>query len=65
MIYSREEFQGLLTYHIGTVDLKWSKIFGIMEKAKKKYPIEDYSIGQTSLEQVFLGFAKMQKSDDD
>jgi ATP-binding cassette, subfamily A (ABC1), member 3 len=57
----REEFQGLLTYHIPSIDLKWSQIFGIMELAKLSLDIEDYSIGQTSLEQVFLAFAKNQK----
>ena len=49
-----EEFQGLLTYSIVNATLKWSKMFGIMEKAKSRLNIEDYSIGQTSLEQVII-----------
>lgn len=32
-----------------------------MEEAKQTLPIEDYSIGQTSLEQVFLGLTKQQR----
>ncbi|PSN43689.1 hypothetical protein C0J52_19461 [Blattella germanica] len=49
-----EEYQGLLTYSISNPTIKWSKMFGIMEKAKQQLNIEDYSLGQTSLEQVRL-----------
>lgn len=51
----------MLTYHIPQTKLKWSKMFGLMEIAKSTYNIEDYSLGQTSLEQVFLFFTKYQK----
>lgn len=33
------------------------KVFGILEKAKEDYNLEDYSISQITLEQVFLTFA--------
>ncbi|KAJ4444283.1 hypothetical protein ANN_06075, partial [Periplaneta americana] len=46
-----EEYQGLLTYCISNPTITWSKMFGIMEKAKRELNIEDYSLGQTSLEQ--------------
>jgi ATP-binding cassette, subfamily A (ABC1), member 3 len=36
-----------------------------MEQAKTELSIEDYSIGQTSLEQVFLAFAKYQRPEDE
>ncbi|CAM1313391.1 ABCA3 (predicted) [Pycnogonum litorale] len=39
----------------------WAKIFGTMETAKEKYCIEDYTVSQTSLEQVFLQFAALQR----
>lgn len=58
-----EEFQGLLTYSIVNSTLTWSKMFGIMEKGKNRLNIEDYSVGQTSLEQVFLTFTKKQRED--
>lgn len=47
------------------VDLKWFELFGILEEAKadSSLNIEDYSIGQTSLEQVFLSFTKYQRED--
>lgn len=61
---SREEYQGLLTYYVpATTTLKWSTIFGVMEKGKKTLQIEDYSISQTSLEQVFLSFTKFQREE--
>lgn len=38
-------------------------MFGIMEGAKTILHIEDYSLSQTSLEQVFLSFTKYQRED--
>ncbi len=53
--------QGLCQYQINDANLSWAKVFGIMERAKTQYGIEDYSVSQTSLEQVFIGFARRQK----
>jgi len=56
--------QGLVHYHLPeSNDLTWAKLFGIMEKAKQQFSIEDYSVGQTTLEQVFLNFAQSQISE--
>lgn len=33
------------------------KVFGILEDAKDRFDLEDYSISQITLEQVFLTFA--------
>lgn len=33
-------------------------MFGIMEDARNQLELDDYSLGQTSLEQVFLHFTK-------
>jgi ATP-binding cassette subfamily A (ABC1) protein 3 len=54
-----EEYQGLLTYCIANPTLAWSTMFGMMERAKRQLNIEDYSLGQTSLEQVssFMKFS--------
>ncbi|XP_055599073.1 phospholipid-transporting ATPase ABCA3-like isoform X2 [Uranotaenia lowii] len=60
----KEEHQDSLTYHITHSKLKWSTMFGLMEKAKKTLGIEDYALGQTSLEQVFLFFTKYQRVSD-
>ncbi|XP_035897988.1 ATP-binding cassette sub-family A member 3-like [Anopheles stephensi] len=59
----KEEYQDLLTYYIRSNSMKWSQIFGVMERAKQQLNIEDYSIGQTSLEQVFLAFTKYQREE--
>lgn len=60
----REEYQGLLTYYVPpNNNLKWSSMFGLMEIAKRTLHIEDYSISQTSLEQVFLSFTKFQREE--
>ncbi|XP_037025654.1 ATP-binding cassette sub-family A member 3-like isoform X1 [Bradysia coprophila] len=56
----QEEYSGLLTYFIPNSNAKWSAMFGLMEEAKLKFNIEDYSLSQTTLEQVFLSFAKLQ-----
>lgn len=54
----------MLTYYVPPTDtLKWSSMFGLMETAKKTLHIEDYSISQTSLEQVFLSFAQFQREE--
>ncbi|KAK4876909.1 hypothetical protein RN001_009415 [Aquatica leii] len=57
----REKHQEMLTYYIIQDDnLKWSTLFGVMQKAKLNQNIEDYSVGQSTLEQVFLSFTKYQ-----
>lgn len=55
----REKHQELLNYYITDQSVPWSKMFGILEEAKQRdLNIEDYSLGQCSLEQVFLTFTK-------
>ncbi|XP_055602218.1 phospholipid-transporting ATPase ABCA1-like [Uranotaenia lowii] len=55
----KENLQQALSYHIPRTDLTWSTVFGIMESAKEQLGIEEYSLGQTTLEQVFLYFTKL------
>lgn len=55
-----EEYLGLLSYHVPMTSVQWSRLFGIMERAKSQLRIEDYSINQTSLEQVVLSFVRGQ-----
>lgn len=56
----KEEYQGLLSYSVAMANFKWSHLFGVMENAKIDYQIEDYSINQTSLEQVVLSLVRNQ-----
>uniref|UniRef100_A0A8C5L861 ATP-binding cassette, sub-family A member 3 n=1 Tax=Jaculus jaculus TaxID=51337 RepID=A0A8C5L861_JACJA len=55
-----DEHQDMVHYHLPGHDLSWAKVFGILEKAKEKYGVDDYSVSQISLEQVFLSFAHLQ-----
>lgn len=58
----REKHEELLTYYIMDKSVPWSRMFGILEDGKRRdLPIEDYSLGQSSLEQVFLTFTKHQQ----
>ena len=57
----KDHHENLLNYQVKTRSFKWSEIFRMMEKAKETYQIEDYSVGQTTLEQLFIGFARQQK----
>lgn len=43
--------------------MPWSRMFGIMEQSKRELHVEDYSISQTTLEQIFLQFTKYQKEE--
>merc|ERR1719326_1300705 len=56
----KENYPGYLMFSLGT-DYKWSYIFEIMETNKISLKLRDYSVSQTSLEQVFLNFAKEQR----
>lgn len=38
------------------------KVFGILEEAKEQFNLEDYSVSQITLEQVFLTFANLENS---
>ena len=49
----QEQF-GLLNFTIGKQNNLLSRMFGTIERNKMKLGIEDYSISQTSLEQLFL-----------
>lgn len=46
--------------------MSWAVIFGAMESFKEQYKdlIEDYTVSKTTLEEVFLTFAKLQHSGD-
>ncbi|XP_051845492.1 phospholipid-transporting ATPase ABCA3-like [Antechinus flavipes] len=58
----KDEHQGMVNYHLPKENLKWSKVFGILEEVKTQYKLDDYSISQVSLEQIFLSFAHLQNA---
>lgn len=57
----KDHHQGLLSYQVYNPGLKWSYIFRTIEGSKDRLQIEDYSVSQTTLEQLFLSFARMQR----
>ncbi|XP_055535486.1 phospholipid-transporting ATPase ABCA3-like [Wyeomyia smithii] len=57
----KEGYQDSLSFHIPQSALRWSTMFGLMQSAREQLEIEDYALGQTSLEQVFLYFTKYQR----
>ncbi|XP_008193592.2 phospholipid-transporting ATPase ABCA1 isoform X1 [Tribolium castaneum] len=57
----KERYQELVTYHLVNEKMSLSQMFGLIEGSRRQLSIEDYSLGQCSLEQVFLSFAKEQK----
>ncbi|XP_050097899.1 phospholipid-transporting ATPase ABCA3-like [Anopheles aquasalis] len=64
----KEEYQNYLTYHIAAATdsgRRWSDMFGLMERAQEQLQLEDYSLGQTSLEQVFLTLTADQRASDE
>lgn len=55
--------QEFIHIHVRDVSMPWSSMFNVMESIRDEYKIvEDYSISETTLEQVFISFAKQQKS---
>ncbi|XP_034561698.1 retinal-specific phospholipid-transporting ATPase ABCA4a [Notolabrus celidotus] len=59
----REKHYNTLQYKISSSSL--AKIFQMVLANKDKLKIEDYSVSQTTLDQVFVNFAKQQSREDD
>ncbi|KAG7277132.1 hypothetical protein CRUP_022595 [Coryphaenoides rupestris] len=59
----REKHYNTLQYEIATSSL--ARIFQLVAGNKERLSIEDYSVSQTTLDQVFVNFAKQQSGDDD
>ncbi|KAH1183577.1 phospholipid-transporting ATPase ABCA3 [Mauremys mutica] len=56
----KHEHQGMVHYHLTNKNLSWAQVFGALERAKEKFHVEDYSVSQISLEQVFMSFTRFQ-----
>lgn len=55
-----DDHQGYVHFQIPKSDVSLAQVFGVMEQARKDYNVDDYSVHQTTLEQVFLTFTRMQ-----
>lgn len=56
----KDVHQGLLHFHITDPSVKLGRLFGIVESIRERFAVEDYSVSQTTLEQVFINFAQTQ-----
>ncbi|XP_073347052.1 retinal-specific phospholipid-transporting ATPase ABCA4-like isoform X2 [Pagrus major] len=59
----REKHYNTLQYEIASSSL--ARIFQLVVANKERLSIEDYSVSQTTLDQVFVNFAKLQTGEDD
>lgn len=63
----KAQHNNLLHYSIQSNEnreVQCSQIFGAIEREKNSLHIEDYSVCQTNLEQIFLSFARRQRNED-
>lgn len=62
----KEAHHGYIRYHMPRAGLPpLSQIFAAVEKERNNLSLEDYSISQTSLDEIFCNFAKLQNTDRD
>ncbi|CAG5118693.1 unnamed protein product, partial [Candidula unifasciata] len=55
-----DDHEGYIHFQVPDAKVKVADIFSVMEGVKKEFKLEDYSVHQTTLEQVFLAFTKKQ-----
>eukprot|EP00058_Branchiostoma_floridae_P014632 XP_002600120.1 hypothetical protein BRAFLDRAFT_118238 [Branchiostoma floridae] len=56
----KERHHNMVQYELKSADLSLSFIFSKMEEVQETLRIEDYSVSQTTLDNVFVNFAKKQ-----
>lgn len=57
----KENHMNTLHFHITDTNIRWSEMFEKMEYLKKSFDLEDVVVSDTTLEQIFLTFAKSQR----
>nr|XP_056723638.1 phospholipid-transporting ATPase ABCA7 [Euleptes europaea] len=63
-IILKEKHHCTLQYQLPSRGCSLAKIFGVLSAHQGTYHIEDYSVSQTTLDQVFVHFAKDQSDED-
>ncbi|XP_067683603.1 phospholipid-transporting ATPase ABCA3-like [Haliotis asinina] len=56
-----DDHQGYAHFQIPDASVRLAQVFSLMEDTKAQFGVEDYSVHQTTLEQVFLTFTRAQK----
>lgn len=52
-----------MMYLVKPVGTSWTKMYGVMNELKNKYDcIDDFTVSSSTLEQLFLQFAKTAKN---
>lgn len=59
----KDYHQCLLHYHIMDTNETWANVFTQMNKLCQKFEFEDYFVSDTTLEQIFIMFARHQQND--
>ena len=59
----QEEHLSTLVYQLPPTGLKLSEVFRILEGGREHLDISDYSLSQTTLDDVFIHFASLQSED--
>ncbi|XP_042560484.1 phospholipid-transporting ATPase ABCA1a isoform X2 [Clupea harengus] len=60
----KERHRNMLQYQLPSSLTSLARIFSLLSNHKKQLRIEDYSVSQTTLDQVFVNFAKDQSDED-
>ncbi|XP_067415194.1 phospholipid-transporting ATPase ABCA7 [Emydura macquarii macquarii] len=60
----KEKHHCMLQYQLPSRSCSLAKIFSVLSAHRDAYRIEDYSVSQTTLDQVFVHFAKDQSEDE-
>ncbi|XP_050394470.1 ATP-binding cassette sub-family A member 2 [Patella vulgata] len=56
----KEQHYNLLQYELKTANVSLSYLFSILEEAEQDLAVEDYSVSQNTLDNVFINFVKQQ-----
>lgn len=61
----KDYHQSLLLYQVTDQREKWSVIFAVMSSLNEQFDFEDYYVSDTTLENVFIMFARHQVKEED
>ena len=53
-----DDYHGQLVYNLPARSIDWSRLFAKLEKAKSKDIIEDYSLSETTLEEIYIDITR-------
>ncbi|KAH9392503.1 hypothetical protein TYRP_005582 [Tyrophagus putrescentiae] len=61
----KDHHQSLMLYHVTDQSQRWSAIFAAMASLNEQFDFEDYYVSDTTLENVFIMFARHQVKEED